>query len=39
MGASEHMKLAAHRGMKKHSKEYNPIFNESLELFHDNLIN
>jgi len=32
MGASEQMNLAAHRDMKNHSKEYNPIFNESLGL-------
>jgi hypothetical protein len=34
MGASEQMKLAAHRGMKKNSKECNPLFNENLDLFH-----
>ena len=34
MGASEQMKLAAHREMKKHSKKYNPIFHESRDIFH-----
>jgi hypothetical protein len=33
MAASEHMELAAHRGMKKHSEEYNSVFKETLNFF------
>jgi hypothetical protein len=33
MGRSEQMELAAHREMKKHSEEYNMIFNVNLDLF------